>query len=122
MVLNLLSNAVKFQAKGTIKVFASVQRKELRAKSVLKLVVSVIDEGVGLSAEDAKHVFDPFYKNMQHRNLNPKGVGVGLSICKQICQQLNGDIWVSQNPKGGCEFSFTMEVFDDNNVDEGQER
>ena len=68
-----------------------------------------------MTEEEAKHVFDPFYKSVQNKRLNPMGVGVGLSICKQICQQLNGDIHVLLNPTGGCEFSFTMEVVDDQN-------
>ena len=45
------------------------------------------------------------------------GVGVGLSICKQICHRLSGDIQVLLRPTGGCEFAFSMEVFESECID-----
>ena len=66
-----------------------------------------------MTVEEAQHVFDPFYR--AHKKV--MGVGVGLSICKQICQRLSGDIQVLLRPTGGCEFAFTMEVFESECID-----
>ena len=49
-----------------------------------------------MSAEEATRVFEPFSKstNIESKKLNPSSNGVGLSICKKICQSLEGDIGV----------------------------
>ena len=116
VLLNLLTNAIKFQKEGEIKVNAYVKKIPVSyGKSSLKLNVSVEDKGVGIAFEDAPHIFEPFYQGSKHKQLNPMGTGVGLSICKEICQCLGGDINVFLNPFGGCEFTFTMDVYKDNN-------
>ena len=68
----------------------------LYSNTELNLEVSVIDYGIGMSKEEADHVFEPFSRspNIQSRKLNPSSNGVGLSICKKICQSLEGDIAV----------------------------
>ena len=60
------------------------------------LEVSVADQGIGMSEEDAARVFDPSFKTGDpgSKKLNPYGNGLGLQICKQICLQLGGDITV----------------------------
>ena len=65
-----------------------------------------------MTEEEASHAFDQFYRNSRHSRLNPMGIGVGLSICKQICQQLGGDIRVDPSGGVGCKFVFLMEVFE----------
>ena len=49
--------------------------------------MSVLDQGIGLSDEEVKQVFDPMWKtdNAMSQSLNPLGNGLGLSICKMIC-------------------------------------
>ena len=108
-MLNLLSNAVKFSAAGVIAVNTFVIRK-INGSNFLE--VSVEDEGVGLTKEEAQNVFTPFvrFPSQGHRIANQMGNGVGLSICKQICQQLEGDIAVESQPKKGTKFTFTMKV------------
>ena len=66
-----------------------------------------------MSEEEVKHVFDPFWQSDSalSRSLNPLGNGLGLSICKQICQSLDGDIHVRSKPDYGSQFTFTMKVF-----------
>ena len=57
-------------------------------------------------------MFDPFNKRPNHRKLNPIGVGVGLSICKQICESLGGDIKVYTELSSGSNFVFNMAVYE----------
>ena len=51
------------------------------------LEVSVIDEGIGMTKDEANHVFTTSFKtkNPESKSLNPYGNGIGLSFCKQIC-------------------------------------
>ena len=84
----------------------------LPALNDLILEVSVNDEGIGMSEYDQNRVFENFYKtrNTQSRSMNPYGNGFGLSLCKKICQSLDGDISVTSLPGHGSEFIFTMKA------------
>ncbi|MFE1745578.1 sensor histidine kinase [Coleofasciculus sp. H7-2] len=92
---NLLSNAVHFSPPGGIitcnwQVFQS------------EVIVEVSDLGSGLSEEDLKQVFTPFYSK------RPGGTGLGLAIAKKIILDHQGTIWVENLPSGGAQFSFTL--------------
>ena len=71
-----------------------------------------------MTKEEARQIFHPFYQIPHNQHLNPSGVGVGLSICKQICESLGGEIEAFTAPNCGSNFVFTMEVFEimDDNV------
>lgn len=92
---NLLSNAVHFSPPGGMitcnwQVFQS------------EVIVEVSDCGSGLSEEDLKQVFTPFYSK------RPGGTGLGLAIAKKIILDHRGTIWVENLPSGGAQFSFTL--------------
>ena len=64
--------------------------------------MSVKDEGIGLTPEQVKTIFEPFSKPSSHG----RGNGVGLSICKQICEHLGGKIMVISRKGEGSTFHF----------------
>ena len=66
-----------------------------------------------MSEEETHDLFKPFFRshNSISQNLNPSGYGVGLSICKLICESLDGSISVHSKPGKGSKFTFTMRVF-----------
>jgi len=67
-----------------------------------KLVaVEVVDSGIGITEEDQKKLFKQFSKLSAGSSYNPNGVGLGLSICKQIVQKSGGEIWVSSRRDEG---------------------
>ena len=72
--------------------------------------LSVQDNGPGISAEDQTKLFKPFVKLEAHKHLNPNGNGLGLNICKLICQNLGGDIIVESDGKSFTKFTFWMGV------------
>ena len=80
---NLLSNAIKFTRQGKIQIRGTVHPK-LDDPSQLILTVSVSDEGIGMSPEDASRVFDGPIENKDptSRSLNPYSNGIGLAFCK----------------------------------------
>ncbi len=96
ILTNLLDNAIKFTPKGAIRLGYHIHDGILR--------VYVEDSGIGIASEKKKYVFDRFIK----LNTYTQGVGLGLSICKSIVEQLGGSIGVdSEVGKGSC-FWFTL--------------
>ena len=80
--------------------------------------VTVADTGIGMTQEELQRIFVPFNTtdNRVSRSLNPRGHGVGLSICKQICRNLGGDITVKSQPNVGSTFKMTMKVYSVNKL------
>ena len=67
-----------------------------------KVVVDVIDRGVGLVGKTEEGVFAPFYTTKEH------GLGMGLPICRSSVEQHGGRLWFENNPDGGVTFSFSI--------------
>jgi len=98
---NLLDNAVKFtQAVGEINVETTLRGK--------KVVVSVTDNGIGMTKEEQKYVFDRFIKGDQSRNEDKRGSGLGLSIVKEFIHAHGETINLVSFPKKGSSFDFTL--------------
>ncbi len=87
MILNLLSNAIKFSERGgTVTVSAGVEGS--------RLLVRVIDSGVGISAEDLKRIGDPFFQAGKTYQRRHEGTGLGLSIVKSLVAMHGGEMTV----------------------------
>ena len=98
---NLISNAVKFGPDGG-KVRIRLTRE---AKHI---VVTVEDEGPGLTEEAQKHLFDKFYQaDSSHRQ---EGNGLGLALVKRILTLENGTVTAENIPGGGCRFTVALHV------------
>lgn len=95
----LLHNAVKFiDAEGEIQIGLLLKKKQI--------IISVQDNGCGISKADLPHVFERFYK-VEHSH-NSGGSGLGLSIAKGITEYLNESIWMESEPGNGTIVSFTV--------------
>jgi len=98
---NLIDNAVKFTPDvGEITVETTVTGK--------KILVSVTDNGKGMSQEDLTQVFDRFYKGDQSRNEDKLGSGLGLSIVQEFIRAHGETITVESTPCNGSTFAFTL--------------
>jgi PAS domain S-box-containing protein len=102
ILINLLHNAVKFTDKGRIK--TSIDRIGKR-----KLRFTVTDSGIGMTREQIRHIFEPFYQTGPLTQ-KLKGTGLGLSISKQLVELMNGEISVESEPEVGTSVSFTLEL------------
>jgi signal transduction histidine kinase len=102
ILYNLCDNAVKFSREGGL---LRISLKRLKNK---KLLVSVYNEGQGISKEDLPYVFERFYKSDKSRGLNKSGVGLGLFIAKTIIDSHEEEIWVESEYGKDCCFNFTL--------------
>jgi DNA-binding response OmpR family regulator/two-component sensor histidine kinase len=85
VITNLLSNAFKYSFDGgTIEVNLKHDEK--------KLILQVIDNGVGLDSDSLKHIFDRFYQGTNSYRLHIDGTGIGLNLCKMIVDMHHGTI------------------------------
>ena len=102
VVINLISNAVKFTEQGNV---------TCRVKQTDKsIVVSVIDQGVGISEPDQPKVFERFKQVGDTLTDKPQGTGLGLPISKEIVEHHGGRIWVESELGKGSTFSFSLPI------------
>ena len=90
VLINLLQNAIKFTPEGKkITVYTQLSIEQ-RTSDKYKLQVLVMDEGIGMSKDDQKRLFKPFFKSSsaENRAMNTGGHGLGLSICKLLAEKL----------------------------------
>ena len=108
VVINLISNAVKFTDRGSI-----TCRVKLDDQSIM---VSVIDQGVGISESDQPKVFEKFKQVGDTLTDKPQGTGLGLPISKEIIAYHGGKIWVESEIGKGSTFSFTIPINIENEI------
>jgi C4-dicarboxylate-specific signal transduction histidine kinase len=100
VILNLITNAVEAMSghyEGTRELCISTD--QTTSGDVL---VTVQDSGPGLDAQSSDHLFDAFYST------KPRGLGIGLSICRAIIEAHGGRLWASLSEPHGARFEFTL--------------
>jgi two-component system phosphate regulon sensor histidine kinase PhoR len=98
---NLLDNAVKYSPHGgQITVILEIQDGYY--------LVSIIDQGVGMSPEHFDHVFERFYRVHNTSNNQYTGIGLGLYVAKAIVDRHGGHIWFTSRLGAGSTFHFTL--------------
>jgi signal transduction histidine kinase len=101
-MVNLISNAVKFCDPDHGRIDVQLEYSEDR------LVVSVADNGIGISEADQKQIFDKFLQVVDPTRGRPPGTGLGLSITRQIIHYHQGELHVKSAPGKGATFYFTL--------------
>jgi signal transduction histidine kinase len=97
VLINLIDNAIKY----------SLEHKEVEIDLVENLQgaeIQVRDKGIGIPLEEQEKIFDRFYRAPGAKEVNPKGVGLGLKIVKHIMAAHKGDIRVESRPNQGSTF------------------
>ncbi|MBQ6886026.1 MAG: response regulator [Lachnospiraceae bacterium] len=91
ILLNLINNAVKYTQDGTVTL--KVDWEKIREKKI-ELKMAVIDTGIGIRKEDMLLLFESFQRVDLQANRNVEGTGLGLTIAKQLVDQMEGTISV----------------------------
>ena len=102
---NLISNAVKASSADDPLTIRGYQLDGVAR-------VEVEDVGTGLSAEDAGHVFDPFWRSRHAIKAAQRGSGIGLTLVKAYVRTMGGDVGVTSELGSGSTFYFTLPVAD----------
>jgi signal transduction histidine kinase len=103
ILLNLLSNACKFTEQGEIKLRAS---KAANGRDWIEL--SVLDNGIGMTAEQQARVFDEFNQADALTAQRFGGTGLGLSITRKLARMMGGDVTVASEPDRGSAFTVLL--------------
>jgi ligand-binding sensor domain-containing protein/signal transduction histidine kinase/DNA-binding response OmpR family regulator len=102
VISNLLSNALKF-AKHKIEIFLTEDKKT----SMMEIKIS--DDGPGIKAELTEKVFEPFFQiNNGDNSLPNNGTGIGLALARQLVERHSGEIFVSNENSGCCNFTVRI--------------
>ncbi len=72
------------------------------------ICIKIKDNGIGINTIDIPYIFDKFYRAEKSRSTSISGSGLGLSICKYIIEEHDGEIKCNSKPKEGTEFVFTI--------------
>ena len=106
VLFNLLSNAAKFTEDGRIEVNA---RRDAAGGNGM-IVLEVRDSGIGIAAEQAKFVFDAFMQVESSSTSGKTGTGLGLTISREFCRLLGGELELSSAPGQGSVFTATLQT------------
>jgi signal transduction histidine kinase len=102
VIFHLLTNAAKFTNKGQVICRAKHEGDEI--------VVSVSDTGIGIAEVDLPRIFDKFEQLGNTLTGKPRGIGLGLPLCKRIITHHGGRIWAESELNQGSTFSFALPI------------
>jgi signal transduction histidine kinase len=101
MLSNLYSNAVKFTPEGGRIDIGAAKRGD-------EVWIYVRDSGIGIPQEQLERIFDKFYQVEPHIRRRYEGMGIGLTIVKELAQLHGGRIWAKSEPGQGSEFFIAL--------------
>jgi signal transduction histidine kinase len=105
-IRNLINNAIKFSYTGSI-----IKIKAEKDKS--NLIVSIIDSGIGISADKIPSIFSGDSYFTTTGTADETGSGLGLMICTEFIEKHGGKIWVESVPTKGSTFRFIIPLYDE---------
>ena len=101
VIRNLISNAIKF-TNSDKSIYVSANKKEN------DILISVKDEGIGISSENIKKIFNSNENFTTFGTGNEKGSGLGLMLCQEFIKKHGGEIWIESELGKGSDFKFTL--------------
>lgn len=104
-IQNLLNNAMKYSGESR---WIGVNAQALTGSKGNEVRITVADHGLGISAEEQRHIFEPFYRGTEVRAAQIHGNGLGLSLVKNIVTAHNGRITVESSAGKGSQFTIAL--------------
>jgi signal transduction histidine kinase len=112
IILNLLSNAIRFTPGGGRITLSSADVSEAEVR------VYVQDTGPGIPEVRREHVFEPFVQLDRSLTRTQEGLGLGLSISRDLARGMHGDLQLANNASGGATFMLTLPRYSANQASE----
>jgi signal transduction histidine kinase len=111
ILFNLLSNAVKFSPQGAVvAVTCSLVPRAESPLHVDTVRIDVIDQGIGIPADELQRIFQEFYQTEEGRRARRGGTGLGLSLTRNFVELHHGTIEVKSKPGDGSTFTLYLPV------------
>ena len=105
---NLIYNAIKFTARGAVRVHADWQHSEPDGQ--VEVIISIADSGRGIAPAALSSIFEPFHQGDASTNRDFGGTGLGLALCRELCEAMGGSIRVSSRPGQGSVFTVMVSL------------
>ncbi len=103
---NLITNALKY---GGAPKWVGIRASRANAGAA-EIHISVSDRGLGISAADLPHIFEPFYRSPSVAAARIRGTGLGLSLARRVAEAMNGRLTVVSMPHQGSTFTLQLPV------------
>ncbi|NMM42521.1 CHASE domain-containing protein [Pseudoalteromonas arctica] len=107
ILLNLCSNAIKFTCEGEVSINA--YSKQITDKR-RQIILAIKDSGIGIAPSEQSKLFNAFTQADSSTSRKFGGTGLGLTIAKELCLLMSGDISVQSEPDKGSTFTLSVEL------------
>ena len=104
---NLIYNAIKFTAQGWVRVHVECKPVKATAGN-LEVVIAVADSGRGIAPSALNSIFEPFRQGDDSINRDFGGTGLGLTLCRELCEAMGGSIRVTSRLAKGSVFTVVV--------------
>lgn len=101
-LINLIGNSIKYTEKGSVLITTKVIDN--------KMEIKIADTGIGMSAEEQKHLFEKFHRVQNEKTAKITGTGLGLWITKQIIELMKGKIYLESMKDVGTQATIKLEL------------
>lgn len=104
LFINIIGNANKYTDNGEV----SIKIESKREENILNFTTTITDTGVGINKNDLENLFSPYYQGVISDKVENLGVGLGLNLCKEIVDKLEGNIYVESEINQGTIVTFVL--------------
>ncbi len=110
ILINLISNAIKYTPEKGRVLLGVEERASERGQNMVQLVFTIIDNGIGMSEEFMKTMYETFVRNIDSRINTIQGTGLGLAITKQMVDLMEGSIDAESKLGQGTKFTVKLDL------------
>ncbi len=105
VLINIVGNAIKYTLQGgDIEIYHEIDNEKN------SLITHIKDHGMGMKKDAMEKLFSKFYRVQTDETATIEGTGLGLFICREIIERMNGKIWVTSEFGKGSTFSFSLKM------------
>ena len=104
--INIIGNSIKYRSQRPLEIVILANQDDDG------VYINISDNGIGVPETEIENIFDRFFRSDKSRNLNIKGSGIGLSICREIIASHGGKIWATGNDSHGLTLSIRLKEYE----------